>query len=113
MTNLHDNNQPTKAQLASWALQEKKVFACFYQEPRTMYQVSKLTGVERANICRFVGAWKKAGSIKVIRTGKDPYTKMHGVQFLSTNEMLWPKERLQNSAEAIKIDKYGQTIMFQ
>jgi hypothetical protein len=107
MGNLGDNSTASKAQLARWALQEKKVFACFYQQERTMYEVSKLTGVDRANICRFVGAWKKTGSIKVVRTGQDPYTKMHGVQFLSTNEMLWPTRK------TVKIDKHGQTLMFQ
>lgn len=106
MSNLQDNSQASKAQLQRWALQEKKVFSCFFQEPRTMYQVYKLTGIERANICRFVGVWKKSGSIKVVRTGKDPHTHCTA-QFLTTNEMFWPK------AESVKVDKFGQALMFQ
>jgi len=107
MTNISDNSTASKVQLHRWALQEKKVFACFFQQPRTMRQVANLTGVDRANICRFVGTWKKTGSIKVVHIGPDPLTKIGGVQFLSTNEMLWSKR------EEVKVDKFGQAEMFQ
>lgn len=98
--------EPTPQQLSRWKNQEKKVFACFFQEPRTMYQVEKLTEVMRPNICRFVAVWKKRDAIRVVRSGKDPYTRCTA-QFLSTNPELWPKP------EPVKVDRYGQTIMFQ
>lgn len=137
MTNLQHTSTSTKAQRQRWANQSKIVFAAFFEKPKTMYMVERDTQIMRPSICRFVAVWKKKDSIRVVHTAKDPYTQC-SAQFLSTNPIHWPKEGSQNSAEAyldvptyehdenicqnsaessnrepVKIDRHGQTLMFQ
>lgn len=47
--------------------QMKIVFAAFKQKPATMLMVSVETGILRANICRYVAAWQKQGSIQLLK----------------------------------------------
>lgn len=112
MTNLNDNSTASKAQLQRWANQEKKVFAAFFQEPRTMYQAEKMTGVMRPNICRFVAVWKKKDSIRVVKTDRDPYTRCTA-QFLSTNPVLWPSKTEPKPEREPVILRNCQTTLFQ
>lgn len=90
--NLRNNttDEPTKEQISRWQNQEKIVFAAFFQEPATMYMIEKETGIMRPSICRFVATWKKKDSIRVVRIGKDPFTRCTA-QFLSTNPKFWPR----------------------
>lgn len=98
--------EPTTAQKQQWANQAKIVFTSFFQSPKTMYMVEKETGIMRPSICRFVAEWRKKDSIRIVKTDKDPYTKCQA-QFLTTNPMHWPK------ADTVKVNKFGQTLMFQ
>lgn len=65
--------------------QLQQVFLAFYKQPKTMLTVSVETGILRANICRYVGKWRKTKSIATINKGICPISKSSGVQFLSTD----------------------------
>lgn len=80
--------QPTKDQLSRWQAQEKILFEFFHKQPATMFMAETATGIMRPNICRAVGKWKKAGTIRIIKTDIDPLTKCRA-QFLSTNSRHW------------------------
>lgn len=55
--------------------QEKRIADVFIGGMFTMKQVSVKTGIDRANICRFVAKWRKSNSIFRIRKGVCPITK--------------------------------------
>lgn len=82
-----------------FATQEKKIFKAFRECPKTMKQVEVETGIDRANICRAVGKWKKANRIQVFRLGICPITKFDKVQFLTTNPELFRKSLTLNLFE--------------
>lgn len=69
--------------------QMKTVFKAFGAFPKTMKMVSVETGIDRANICRYVGKWKKNDRIQIINFGICPITKTGGVQFLTTDPKLF------------------------
>ena len=64
--------------------QAKRVFAAFYRHPKTMLMVSIETGIERANLCRYVAEWEKQNRIKIVRKGICPISK-HSAGFYTTN----------------------------
>lgn len=64
--------------------QVKRAFREFYKEPLTMLQVEVRTSIMRANICRYVGHWKKKGVIFLVKKDKCPISKMTA-GFYSTN----------------------------
>jgi len=49
--------------------QEKRVFKAFHSQPKTMLMVSVETGILRANICRYVSAWKRQSRIGITEFG--------------------------------------------
>jgi hypothetical protein len=55
----------------------------------TMKQVSVLTGIDRANICRFIAKRRKSNSIYLVRFGVCPITKCAGVGFYTTSYDLY------------------------
>lgn len=65
--------------------EERKVFAAFYEHPKTMLMVAKETNIERGNICRYVGKWKKHNMIWINEYGTCPISEHNSVQFLTTN----------------------------
>lgn len=69
--------------------QMKRVFASFKQHPKTMLAVSVETGILRANICRYIAIWRKAGLVKVAKYGICPISK-HRAGFYTTNQELFP-----------------------
>lgn len=73
--------------------QMKRVYKAFSETPKTMLQVSNETNVRRANICRYVGKWKKADKIGVAFLGVCPVSKKKGVQFLTTDPDLYLKPK--------------------
>lgn len=81
---------------------KNRVYKAFFKRPKTMFEVSRETNVERANICRFVGDWKEANTIPVVRFGICPISKEGGVQFLTTNPDLFPPQTQYNLFEPIK-----------
>lgn len=82
--------------------QRKRVYKAFFKRPKTMFEVSRKTTIERANICRFVGDWKETNTIQVVRFGICPISKEGGVQFLTTNPDLFPPKTQYNLFESIK-----------
>ena len=44
------------------------VFKAFHERPATMYMIALETGIERANICRYVAEWEKQDNIQKIKT---------------------------------------------
>ena len=69
--------------------QEQRTFLSFQEYPKTMLQVSREIGIERGNICRYVGAFRKRDHVAVVRQGLCPITKFKA-GFLTTNPALFP-----------------------
>lgn len=64
-----------------------RTFLAFEHKPKTMMQVSLETGIERANVCRYMAYLKKHHMVELSHVGKCPITgfkagfyKMGGVQ---------------------------------
>lgn len=72
--------------------QLQRVYSTLFARPMTMYEVALITGIERANVCRYVAELRKSNSIAVVRLGICPITRHDGVQFLTTNPALFPQE---------------------
>ncbi len=79
--------------------QTQQVNKAFFDKPKTTLQVSIETGIYRANITRYVGKWKKADKIVIVRKGICPISKRNKVQFLTTNKDLFPRSRQLNLFE--------------
>jgi len=64
---LENNTTPEtlvpQSEVNCFETQMKIVFAAFKPKPATMLMVAKQTGIERANICRYVAIWIKQGKI--------------------------------------------------
>ena len=45
------------------------VFKSFSIQPKTMKMVSVETGIDRANICRFISKWTDENRIEIVRKG--------------------------------------------
>lgn len=56
-----------------------------------MMQVSRSTGIDRANICRYISHMKEEGEIRKVRLGYCPITGWRA-GFYTTDEKLWPKQ---------------------
>jgi len=67
--------------------QLKVVFEAFNKRPATMLMISKLTGIYRANICRYVAKYRKQGNLFIVYKGICPVSKHHA-NFLTTNPEL-------------------------
>lgn len=65
--------------------QESIVFTAFQGTPKTMLMVSDITGILRANICRYVANFKKAGTITKVRTGLCQITKHRAGYYTTSN----------------------------
>ena len=68
------------------------VYKAFQTEtPKTMLQVSKETGIERANICRYVAIFRKQGNIQLLYKGICSISKHHA-GFYTTNKDLFKND---------------------
>lgn len=72
--------------------QLQRVYSTLFARPMTMYEVALITGIERANVCRYVAELRKSNSIAVVRLGICPITRHDRVQFLTTNPALFPQK---------------------
>lgn len=70
--------------------QMKRVYEAFFSSPKTMLMVEEETGIRRPNICRYVSKWKKAESVKIVKLSVCPISKYNGVQYLTSNPILFP-----------------------
>ena len=73
--------------------QLQKVYSTLFVRPMTRLEVAQLTGIERANVCRYVAELRKQNSVEVVRFGICPITKYNKVQFLTTNPELFPQKK--------------------
>lgn len=73
--------------------QIKRVYNAFSKEPKTMLQASMETNIMRANICRYIGKWRKYDKIGVAKYGRCPISKNKGVGFYTTNRDLFIKPK--------------------
>jgi hypothetical protein len=69
--------------------QFKRLDFNFSQGCFTMKQVSILTKIDRANICRYISKRRKTKSIYLVKYGICPITKHSGVGFYTTNKELF------------------------
>lgn len=69
--------------------QFKNTFDALWDEPKTMLQVAREIGVERANICRYVATLRKAQKVAVAKKGICPIT-LHEAGFLTTDPAKFP-----------------------
>ena len=72
--------------------QLQRVYSTLFARPMTMYEVALTTGIERANVCRYVAELRKNNNIAVVRLGICPITRHDRVQFLTTNPALFPQK---------------------
>lgn len=81
-----ENNPQHKRQPkdSHYKAQMKKVFKAFYEQPKTMLMVDRETGVNRANICRYVAMMRKENRITLVREGICKISK-HRAGYLTTN----------------------------
>jgi hypothetical protein len=69
--------------------QSKKVFEVLKNTPLTMLMVSKITGVERASICRYIASFKKSNQIAVVAIKPCEVTK-YRAGYYTTDANLFP-----------------------
>jgi hypothetical protein len=70
--------------------QKNRVFKAFFEAPKTMKMVSVETGIDRANICRYVAKFRKSDNVAEVKKGLCIITK-HRAGFLTTNPDQFPK----------------------
>ena len=71
--------------------------AAFFSTPRTMMEVARMVGIDRANVCWYVRNLRKANGIYLIRKGDCPETHWPGVGFYSTDPKYAAKQPKQLS----------------
>lgn len=77
---------------SKFQIQEKlRVYQCFGIEPKSMKQVAVELGIDRANICYYVGDFKKHNRIAIYKKGICPITN-YRVQILTTDTALFPED---------------------
>lgn len=71
--------------------QFSRIYNGFFQ-PKTMKELSIITGIDRANICRYVRTMRKAGTIAVVRKRYCSITK-HLAGVYTTDPKLIPAKQ--------------------
>jgi hypothetical protein len=71
--------------------QYKRAFAGFFKHPQTMMELSVATGIDRANLCRYVRQMRNAGTVAVFTRTYCSITK-HRANKYTTNPDLFPKQ---------------------
>lgn len=70
--------------------QINRVYKAFYSAPKTMLMVSNETGILRANVCRYVRAFRQSDKIAEVKKGLCKISK-HRAGFLTTNPDQFPQ----------------------
>lgn len=73
--------------------QTERIAKAFAKRPATMLMVSRATGIERASVCRYVAALRRAGRIMKIKTDLCKVSKERA-GYYSTDETKWPVKQL-------------------
>ncbi|OJU28610.1 MAG: hypothetical protein BGN92_09775 [Sphingobacteriales bacterium 41-5] len=71
--------------------QYQRTFKAFFQ-PQTMKELSISTGIDRANICRYVRTMRHAGTIAVIRKKYCSITKHLAGVYTTNPALMAPKQ---------------------
>ncbi len=74
----------------AFKVQTEIVFNAFYKEPKTMKMVEVETGIDRANICRYVSKFRKYDEVAEVKKSLCKITK-HRAGFLTTDPKQFPK----------------------
>jgi hypothetical protein len=72
-------------------IQTKRTFEAFKEQPKTMLEVAKETGILRGNICRYVAHFRKHRKIVEVKQGACPISH-HKAKFYSTDPKHFPAE---------------------
>ena len=73
--------------------QLQKVYSTLFMRPMTRRDAARLTGIERANVCRYFAELRKQKSVEVVLFGICPITNHSRVQFRTTNPELFPQKK--------------------
>ena len=68
-------NHKGRGKVIRFYTQKQRVYKAFLRQPKTMLQVATETGIERANICRYVAALKQEGNICLMYKSICPISK--------------------------------------
>ena len=71
--------------------QLEKSFQAFKESPKTTKMVEVETGIQRANLTRYVAYFRKRKKIVEVKKSRCPITK-HKATFYSTNPEYFPEE---------------------
>lgn len=66
-----------------YEIQKRRVFKAFAERPKTMLEVARETGIERANICRYIAEFREADTVEVAFKNLCPITN-HRANFYQT-----------------------------
>jgi hypothetical protein len=77
---------------AKYLADYKKVFEYFKNKPATMFECEVHTGIPRPYVCWYVRRLRKSKDIQIAKLGRCPISKFDGVQFLTTDKMLFKDE---------------------
>jgi response regulator of citrate/malate metabolism len=83
--------------------QYKVVFHKLMENPQTMLEVSMLTGILRANICRYIASMVNAGVAQMIYKDKDRYTHSLAGHY-TTDKALFKK------LDGLQLDLFGEGV---
>lgn len=86
------NLLPDRGKDTDYQGQTERVFAVFAVKPSTMLMVSKETGIERANICRFISLWQKQNRVWLLRFNLCQISK-HKAGYYTTDPTLFPSKQ--------------------
>lgn len=78
---LHSKDKHFEAQI-------HQVIEVFNERPFTMLEVSHRTGIERANICRYIATLRKENKIQLVKKTFCSITK-HRAGFYTTNKSMF------------------------
>lgn len=91
--NKADINSISNSEDKNFTAQFQRTFTAFLKQPSTMMEVSAITGIYRANLCRYVATMRKAGTVALVGWRLCKVTK-HRAGVYTTNPELFPHQQL-------------------
>ncbi len=71
-------------------VQKKKVYLTLLRTPMTMLELDELTGIRRANICRYISSLLEDNKIAIVNRRKCMISGYNNVNVYSANTDLFP-----------------------
>ena len=75
----------TRHKDSQYLTDEQVVKMQFRKYPQTMLMASHATGIERADICRYIAKWRKTDSVAVVFKSRCKISKELNVQYFTTS----------------------------